>query len=434
MAKAKSQAEKVAAAAVAAALNSDQVELVDEETEGAVADALAAIADFEGSEQALFHVSCIRKFPPDPDALGKIESIDRTNLNFDYFRSRYGPGEYKVMGYLNNRFVRGTHAKIKISNIGNTPVTAKADSTDAGDLITRLEAQRLAREESERKARSERMKDWAAIAGSLGVGSIIAAVIARKPAYDPLALVAAMKGPNLTELATVMQTLRAQQESQPSGQIESVLKVLDMVQSKLGPGAGESGWIDVARDVIREVIPAARPILENLVQQQQVNRQTNNQPIVVQATSVPSQPSLAAPSPVVTQATTGSPGNNSNGSSAPPAGDDMLSMIKPFLMRKCEDLLEWAQENRNIELCAEWLLESIPKLYRAQVSAEQLKAWVTRADWWPILAQFYPQLQPYQIWVDDLRRQVLALLEEEIAEATAQAPEVNNEEVPHVRN
>lgn len=97
----------------------------------------------------------------------------------------------------------------------------------------------------------------------------------------------------------------------------------------------------------------------------------------------------------------------------------MLAMIRPFLIRKCEDLLEAARENRDIALCAEWLIESIPKIYRAQISAEQLHAWLSRADWWPLLSQFYPQLQPYQSWLDDVRQEVLGMLKEEMSEQAA---------------
>lgn len=103
----------------------------------------------------------------------------------------------------------------------------------------------------------------------------------------------------------------------------------------------------------------------------------------------------------------------------------MWGMIKPFLIRKCEDLLEAARENRSIELTAEWLLESIPKLYRAQIAPQQLHDWLNRADWWPIVSEFYPQLQPYQAWLDDVRREVLDMLQEEIAPAPPAAPDTN---------
>jgi hypothetical protein len=91
----------------------------------------------------------------------------------------------------------------------------------------------------------------------------------------------------------------------------------------------------------------------------------------------------------------------------------MWSVAEPWLRRKAEDLHEWAGANLDVELCAEMLLASIPKLFRAMLTAADLSGFLQRADWWIVLTHFHPPLAPYHAWVDDVRQEVLQLLSEE---------------------
>lgn len=424
---AKTKAEKTAAAAATAAVaamqGTDQVLLEDDEDQD-LTDAFQALRDLDTSGgKALWEVHCTKKYPYRKEREGYVETIGTEQLTLDHFVNEYGGGVYRLVGKVDNRYVRGLAKKITVAETGREGRHWERAETDgappradsAGDLITRLEQQRIDREAAERRASSDRMKDWAGIitAGATILGPSLAALISRKPAFDPMQLVIAMQA-GQPKMADMLALMGKTKEEQGPGSLDAVLKLLDVFQDKLGGApAGESNWIDLAREAIREILPAARPILQQLADQRAAAQQGASQPMFVSQPPLPSLPtSNSPPQP---------PGIASNGSPAPsvspnPAGDDMLAMIKPFLIRKCEDLLEAARENRNIELAAEWLLESIPKLYRTQISAEQLHGWVSRADWWPILSQFYPQLQPYQVWLDEVRQEVLALLAAEIAE------------------
>ncbi len=92
----------------------------------------------------------------------------------------------------------------------------------------------------------------------------------------------------------------------------------------------------------------------------------------------------------------------------------MWAIAEPWLRRRAEDLHEWAASNMEVELCAEMLLASVPKVFRAVLTAADLVGYLQRPDWWAVLTAFHPPLQPYHAWIDDLRGEVLQLLAEEI--------------------
>jgi hypothetical protein len=92
----------------------------------------------------------------------------------------------------------------------------------------------------------------------------------------------------------------------------------------------------------------------------------------------------------------------------------MWVIAEPWLRRRAEDLHEWAASNMEVELCAEMLLASVPKMFRAVLSAADLVQLLQRPDWWQQLTAFHPPLAPYQAWIDDARQELLQLLGEQL--------------------
>jgi hypothetical protein len=88
-------------------------------------------------------------------------------------------------------------------------------------------------------------------------------------------------------------------------------------------------------------------------------------------------------------------------------------MAEPWVRRKAEELHEAASTNMPIDLEAEHLLTSADKKFGPFVTHEQLRGWLDQPDWWQFVVTFHPALQPYHAWMDDLRRELLALLSEE---------------------
>ena len=91
----------------------------------------------------------------------------------------------------------------------------------------------------------------------------------------------------------------------------------------------------------------------------------------------------------------------------------MFRAVEPWLKRKAEDLLESASTNMPIDLEAERLLVAFDKKFKMFVSRQDLKGWLTHPDWWKYVVGFYPTLQPYHAWIDDLREELLAQLAEQ---------------------
>lgn len=91
----------------------------------------------------------------------------------------------------------------------------------------------------------------------------------------------------------------------------------------------------------------------------------------------------------------------------------MWRVAEPWLRRKAEELLDAAATNMPIELEAEHLLTAAEKKFGAFVTHEDLRAMLERPEWWQYVVAFHPPLQPYQAWLDDLRREMLLMLAED---------------------
>ncbi len=90
----------------------------------------------------------------------------------------------------------------------------------------------------------------------------------------------------------------------------------------------------------------------------------------------------------------------------------MWRLAEPWLRRKAEELHEAASTNMPIELEAERLLMAAEKKFGEAVTVNA-RAWLQHPDWWVYVVSFHPTLQPYQAWLDDLRRELLVLLSDE---------------------
>lgn len=356
------------------------------------------------------------------DSEGYIDKLRSEQLDEQFFKTRYGPGEYRVLGRLSDgHYVKGSHSIVKISDIGYAP--AVAGSSPATDIVTYMREQRAA-DEARQKARGEDLKTYAGILAA-PFGAIAAALIGRRPSLDIAALVTALKpaqaAPTLSDMTTALVNLKSiQGEGGGGGSVEVVLKVLERLQD-LPQGQSEGGWLGFLRDVVKEAAPHAREILGRL-------QPPAGGALPLGSTSGPAFGPGVAPSALAPPRTNGatppsgasepsqpSPSSPPSGNPAPSGSDsDMWAVAEPWLRRRSEDLHEWAASNMDVELCAEVLLASVPKMFRAVLSAGDLVGFLQRPDWWGVLTTFHPPLAPYHAWIDDLRQEVLGLLMEEI--------------------
>jgi hypothetical protein len=421
--------EAAAAAAVAAvaAQQDDNPDVLELEDDAVADDVLEGLRRMEqGGNRVTWYVYC--------DALdreGYIEKLRTEQLDEELFKKRYGPGEYRVFGRSSDgHYVKGSHKIIKISGVMTDP---KAAAPGGGDAVAMLREMRA----TDEARASKRADDWRGIATLVAtpVATVLAALIARPrpPPVDIAALVTALRPQQstLSEMTTALVNLKAMNgDGGGGGSVEVVLKVLERLQD-LPSGGGEGGWLGIIRDVIREAAPPVRELLGKMGQGAAQPGQLPPGAMSGPAFGPGVQPSLPRPPHSGNGATAPTntalpPSQSLPAASTQPTAEttqplteasNMFALAEPWLRRKAEDLHEYASTNMDCALVAELLLESARKKFGGFVTAPQLAELLQASEWWPAVAGFHPPLAPYQAWCDDVRHELLGLLNEEMTGA-----------------
>jgi hypothetical protein len=389
MTKKKNNTAAVAAAAAAAAVRASQADTSnvvnfvlpgDEEDEdiGLRDDVLEDLEKIDESHGGgiTWEVYCDSPL----DKSGQIGKLTRSELRG--LRDRcleFGPGEYHVVARATNgKFVTGTRRNIKISGLvrGPAPATPAVNQIDPLTLMQMMEERSEKRRAQASRERMDQIKFWAPILAPIGV-EMAKGLFGRGGSGESIKdLVAAMVG--MKDLA-----------GSGDKSVESLLKGIELAQTLApdGPAKG-STWSDVVTNALREL----RPLAESMTQRRQV-------------TAPPATPQLQfVPTPQAAAATTPAPA----GSSPPAEGDDMFRMFEPLLRKLAGELEEYAVAAADPGLAADALLVKIPRMVKAQLSTEQLNAWLNDPNWWQTLSAFHPPLQHYQAFCDQVREEVIA--------------------------
>lgn len=389
---------KEAAAAAAAAVAASEAATLDEAIDGEAAelteDVLEGLRRLDsGGNRVTWYVYCDAPL----DREGFVEKLRTEQLDEERFQKKYGAGEYRVIGRTSDgHYVRGSHKIIKISGILAETTTGNS----SGDVVTLL---REMRADDERRAqqRAETAKGYATILAA-PLATLGAAIISRRPSLDIPALIAALRPQQstLTEMTTALTNLQSMGGG--GNNVELVLKVLERLQD-LPSGQGDTGWLGIVRDVIREAAPAAREVLGQLAQ---------GRPLPPGPPFVMPPPQVTAQAPAVLPPPSHNNGATPQPSPAPePQGGEMWTLVEPWFRRKAEDLLESASTNMPVELVAEHMLEAAERKFGTLMSAADLKALIERPDWWQFVVAFYPPIGPFQHWVADVRAEILGMLD-----------------------
>jgi len=413
-------AAAAAVAAVAAAAGEDdtpdaRLDLDDAEIAEDVLEGLRRMD--QGGSRVTWYVH--RDSPPERE--GFVDKLKTDQLDEQYFKQRFGPGEYRVFGRDSaGHYVRGSHKVWKIAADAMPGAGAPADV---------LSLVREMREADQKRAqeRSEATKTYATILAG-PVATIAAALIARRPSLDVPALIGALRPQqsSLGEMTTALASLK-QMSGEQTSNVDMVLKLLERLQD-LPNAAVDTGWMGLLRDVVREVTPHARELITTLKTQGPANA-----PPVVGQLPPPLQPTLAPP-----RANGASPLPAPTPTAPPPApaapaqdeGSEVWQLIEPWLRRKAEDLHESAATNMDVELCAEHLLQAAEKRFGGFVQPQQLYDLLIRPEWWQHVTAFYPPLAPYQAWCDDVRLCLVGMLQEDLRGAQPDKPEGAEDDNP----
>lgn len=382
MAKPKKTANTVSISLAGAEVESEQ---------GSVAewDYNAALALLEGQDGARLQINRIEP----KDFRGYCGELTPSEFSAETVRDRFGPGIYRVQGVApdeNGRLVyikgggRITIAPTPGQRASVTAAAASNGTTDISALMLQMEERRR----SEDAQRTDRMLRYAAVLGPI-IGPILAKMVG---------------GNSMTELITAVSKLKELSGTSEGGdRLDTFLKALEYARENETGGAKPAGstWLDLARDVVGDLKPAAMALL------------SNKGATAATATPMGYVPSNARALPAATPDSAHTTATSADGPSSVPdsssnASDPMLQYL-PWLRGTLQQLVVQAARSKNPALYAEVVLDNLP----SGLTMEALIGILQREDWWKLLCQFHEPVTPYQGWFTQFRDECLAYLNRE---------------------
>jgi hypothetical protein len=392
----KSQGEKIASAAAAAATRAAMESAPSEETEvtfdddaSPEADALRSLLAIGDSGEVTFRLRCIAP-PSNRGALDDVERDDIPNL-VSLLREWYGPGKYVLQAVdANGTYVRNGHRVLTISPLSKPGAVlpahqVAAPATGGGIGLPEWQARQDRLEEQRHREAREDRKDLIALAGL-----VLPALLGRS------------SGPSLADLTTALTNMRDLSGGGGGGGLDSFIKGVELGKDM---GGGSDSIPAVIRDVIKDLSPMGKTALDRIA-----NRGRPLAPAAAPPPAmIPYQPGkpaapVAAPQGAIPVPTRPTP----EGIPEPV----WVGMVLPLLTKLATELLEFAQNGADPFLCAEALVGKTPRTARAMVKPEQIVEWLRNPNWWALLKDFKPELEPYQGYCDDVRQALVKLMTE----------------------
>ncbi len=406
MAKKQTPIERAAAAAARAAVkaqNEDQIAVeIEEESDLEQEDALASLATLGADSDYRFIVNRLAPL----DRKGRIEDVSREELAElpNYLRDKYGAGKYEIITQdPDGRYVKRGRRTIIISPDAvraspGAPPAAGSTSSPASDF-ERWRAEEERRYEARRLEAREDRKFMLTLFAPLipqlfqreSVGSMVQALVALKGVNG-----AGEGGASSDKL------------------VETLFKGLELGKDLQGGNA--DSWPAVIRETLKDLSssPLGQTVMDRIA-----NRDARRPPALPApgaAAAIPRIPYPGAAAAASPEPPSGSPAL----AGAPDTfGDPMLQLALPTLQKLADELLEFAANGADPGLAAEALVAKVPRQLRAFAQPEKIRGWLADANWWPVLRDFKPALEPYQGYCDDVRQSLLTLY----AEAQTPNPE-----------
>lgn len=362
------------------------------------------------------------------DKAGFCDKIPVGEFELSQVKAKYGPGTYRVRFNGPKGFLPGG-GTIKIA-----PAPESAAKNGGSDIATFLEIM-----EQRDRQKTEKMSRLTEL-GIPALTTIVAALISRNTSPDMTGLIAALKGPSVTELIGAMQTLNGASNNK-FDPIDQLIRVADVVQ-KFNPSSnseskeGGSNWVDVLRDLVKEVVPAGREILGNLSERQRIQAQQpplQIQPLPLRPAIAPNPSAIQQPN-TPTQETTSISGDgfvvsateksgiNPFSERAIPGDNDMIELFLPMIRQQLVKVTQWAINDFNPAAYAEVFMNELPQIVANYVNPAQALEYLNRADWFEKVTEFHAMLKPYREWCDEFREELIALVTEQLDEAQGEQP------------
>jgi hypothetical protein len=341
---------------------------------------------------------------------GFLDTWPSSLMTLERLRDKFGPGTYYLAARRNGKYAG--HKTITIA--GDAPrrgqpvngAVSNQPQFNISEFIAQqreLDRQREAREEERERRKEEREEKQterrltliAAIATP--VATVLASVLGNR-GPDVATLAAAMKGPDPMQLLAGLKTLMPEPPPpQPqSDAIDKAFSIVERLESFKGNPNGETGWMDVVKEIVKSAGPTIGPVINAAVQRAQMAAQQRAQ-AGMSATAQPLQ-ALAPPVP--------------DSAPAQPEGADMnllqAARLIPWLKGKIEAFLPAAVKRRDPELYAALLLEELPD----GQDPETLAQFVERPDWFEGLKSLDPRVTAHVEWFTQMRVHLLNYIRE----------------------
>jgi hypothetical protein len=341
-----------------------------------------------------------------------------SEFSLEKMRTLYGPGRYMVQIKGPKGFLPGG-GPVEIAEGVETPKAA--GGTDIAALLEMMDR----RDREAKTANSEKLSRLTEL-GIPALTTLLAAFIARPQGTDVAALVTALKpapGPTLADITATMNNLQTltggNKTADPLDQLIRVAEAVKNLAGEGGGGEGKSTWVDVLRDLVREAVPAVKPMLENLAtaQQQEMQRRANQPPLQIQPIPRVAVPSpIAVSQPLPTTSTSGAESvesvTSASDQSATPGGSEMIEIFLPLIRQQLVKITQWAISDYNPQTYAEVFVNELPPMVGNYLKPEDALTQLNRVDWFEQVVNFHAMLKPYHAWCDEFRQELIVLVTE----------------------
>lgn len=349
---------------------------------------------------------------------GYVGSYPIAEFSHEWLKETCGAGSYKIRIKGPKGFLPGG-GTVHISTIGIR--AAAPEPKEAGNDFTNYLQLMEQRDAERRRESSERTDRLLSLCIPIA-GTIITAMIGRDKGPDLLTLATALKpapGPSLAEVTQTMANLQAmnKQPTETADPFDRALKIMEAMKEYGSSEKGETSWIDLVRDVVKEGAPMVGPVLQNLAAMRQAQARQNMAPSqpTVRVQPVPEPVRVAVPptpvSTIVESAESISVGNAAEESE----GAKMWALYKPVVLPYLKQIATWAEEDKNPQTYAEVFLDSLPSNIGNYIPQPQALEYLNHPEWWQFVTREEPRFTAnLRGWAEEFRLELIDMISVEI--------------------
>lgn len=377
------------------------------------ADVIQALREIDGADTVTWKFE--RLDADDVNDNGFVGSMSNDAMTMERVAQKFGPGRYKIIG----RYSNGTYAASRRVTIAQDVTVARVGRGTAGGAVAGslgIEDWERRQEQRDERRRKERNDLLALVLPAMA--PVVAALLGNR-GPDVAALVTALKpppAPTMPEMMTALASLKSLAPEQTTSPLDNALKLLDVIQDRAPSGGGETGWFDLAREVIKAAAPSIAPMIEAKLAERV-------QPLL----AAPGNPGAGSPAPgssIVATATSLS-AVSATDVSENPAMFGLLALI-PWLKTQLGMALDKAARGTDPVFIADRILDDLPD----NANPQELLRFVEREDWFDQLRRLEPRVTPYREWFERMRAAMREALSDEAVPPAMQVAEVGMKESP----